>query len=102
MVAAVTGQVSPRTGSGPMLDDLAYDDSAAPAIGLVPPGVSWDEIRDHIKIAHSHLLIPPGSDGEYVGAYWSGTEMLLVSELGDDQDEAIAEFRDFLQEHGET
>jgi hypothetical protein len=28
--------------------------------------------------------------------------MLLVSELGDDQDEAIAEFRDFLREHGET
>jgi hypothetical protein len=85
-----------------MLDDLAYDDSDAPAIGLVPAGVSWDEIRDHIKIAHSPLLTGPGSDGQYVGAYWSGTEMLLASDLGDDQEEAIAEFRDFLQEHGET
>jgi hypothetical protein len=85
-----------------MLDELAYDDSDAPAIGLVPPSVSWDEIRDHIKIAHSPLLAGPGSDGQYVGAYWSGTEMLLASDLGDDQDEAIAEFRDFLQEHGET
>lgn len=85
-----------------MLDDLAYDDSDAPAIGLVPAGVSWDEIRDHIKIAHSPLLTGPDGDGQYVGAYWSGTEMLLASGLGDDQEQAIAEFRDFLQERGET
>jgi hypothetical protein len=31
-----------------MLDELAYDDSEEPAIGLVPPDVSWDEVRDHI------------------------------------------------------
>jgi hypothetical protein len=85
-----------------MLDDLAYDDSDAPAVGLVPGGVSWDEIYDHIKIAHSPLLTGPGSDGQYTGAYWSGTEMLLASDLGDDQDEAIAEFRDHLQERGEV
>ena len=43
-----------------MLDDLAYDDSEPPAIGLVPAGVSWDEVQDHIKIAHSPLLVGPG------------------------------------------
>jgi hypothetical protein len=85
-----------------MLDDLGYDDSDAPAIGLVPAGVGWDEIRDHIKIAHGPLLTGPDSDGQYVGAYWSGTEMLLASDLGDDQELAIAEFRDFLREHGEA
>lgn len=35
-----------------MLDDLEYDDSESPAIGLVPAGVSWEDVHDHIKIAH--------------------------------------------------
>ena len=51
-----------------MLDDLAYDDSEEPPVGLVPPGVSWDEVRDHIKIAHSPLLVGPAADGQYTGA----------------------------------
>ena len=33
-----------------MLEDLEFDDADAPAIGLVPPGVSWEQVRDHIKI----------------------------------------------------
>jgi hypothetical protein len=85
-----------------MLDNLAYDDSDAPAIGLVPAGVSWAEIKDHIKLAHSPLLTGPDGSGQYVGAYWSGTEMLLAGGLGSDQEQAIAEFRDFLREQGEA
>ena len=50
-----------------MLENLGIDDSDSPAIGLVPPGVSWDEVRDHIKIAHHHLLV--FDDGDYTGAY---------------------------------
>ena len=46
-----------------MLDNLEFDDSDSPAIGLVPPGVSWDQVRDHIKIAHHSLLVPPPADG---------------------------------------
>ena len=42
-----------------VLDDLEIDDSDSPAIALVPPGVSWEEVRDHIKIAHHPLLVPP-------------------------------------------
>jgi hypothetical protein len=85
-----------------MLDGLAYDDSEAPTIGLVPEGVSWDDVHDHIKIAHSPLLVGPGDGGEYTGAYWTGTEMVQVDELGSDQDQALEEFRDFLVERGET
>lgn len=85
-----------------MLEDLEFDDACSPAIGLVPPGVSRQEIRDHIKIAHHHLLIPPDGGGEYTGAYWTGTEMALVEDLGPDQDDAIDEFRAYLQEHDET
>jgi hypothetical protein len=84
-----------------VLEDLDIDDSGSPAIGLVPPGVSWDEVRDHIKIAHHHLLMRT-DDGEYAGAYWTGTEMAIVPDLGADTDEAIDEFRMFLQEHDET
>ena len=83
-----------------MLDDLEFDDSDAPPIGLVPPGVSWEDVRDHIKIAHHHLLVL--DDGDYTGAYWTGTEMALVEDLGPDAEEAIDEFRAFLQEHDET
>lgn len=83
-----------------MLEDLDIDDSDSPAIGVVPPGVSWDEVRDHIKIAHHHLLVL--TDGEYAGAYWTGTDMEIVPDLGPDTDEAIDEFRAFLQEHDET
>ncbi|HEV3095899.1 MAG TPA: hypothetical protein VG104_02025 [Candidatus Dormibacteraeota bacterium] len=86
-----------------MLEDLEFDDSDSPAIGLVPPGVSREEVRDHIKIAHHHLLIPPAGGGdEYSGAYWTGTSMAVVEDLGPDQDQAIDEFRAYLQEHDET
>ena len=86
-----------------MLDDLNFDDSDAPAIGLVPPGVSWAEVRDHIKIAHHSLLVPPpADDGQFAGAYWTGTDIVVIDDLGSEQDQAIDEFRAFLQEHGET
>ena len=84
-----------------MLEDLEFDDAGSPAIGLVPPGVSWQEVHDHIKIAHHHLLIPPADGGDYTGVYWTGTKMALVEDLGPDQDEALDEFRDFLAEHDE-
>jgi len=85
-----------------VLEDLEFDDNDSPAIGLVPPGVSWDEVRDHIKIAHHSLLVPPSDGDHYAGAYWTGTDMVVVGDLGSDQDAAIDEFRAFLQEHGET
>ncbi len=83
-----------------MLENLDIDDSGAPAISLVPAGISWEEVRDHMKIAHGHLLVL--DDGDYVGADWTGTEMALVHDLGPDQEEAIEEFRAYLQEHDET
>ena len=85
-----------------MLEDLDIDDSDSPAIGLVPPGVSWEQVRDHIKIAHHHLLVPSADGGEYAGAYWTGTDMAVVENLGSDLDQAIGEFRVYLQEHDET
>ena len=85
-----------------MLEDLEFDDADSPAIGLVPPGVSWDEVRDHIKIAHHHLLVHSADGDDYSGVYWAGTDMAVVEDLGPDQEEAIDEFRAFLQEHGET
>ena len=84
-----------------MLEDLEFDDAGSPAIGLVPPGVTWQQVHDHIKIAHHHLLIPPADGGDYTGAYWTGTKMALVEDLGPDQDEALDEFRAFLAEHDE-
>jgi hypothetical protein len=84
-----------------VLEDLDFDDSDSPAIGLVPPGVTWTEIRDHIKIAHHHLLVQ--TDGaEYAGVYWTGTDMAVVPDLGSDPEQAIEEFRVFLAEHDET
>lgn len=86
-----------------MLDDLEFDDSDSPAIGLVAPGISWDEVRDHIKIAHHSLLVPPPPDGgQYAGAYWTGTDMVVIGDLGPDQDQALDDFRLLLQERGET
>ena len=85
-----------------MLEDLEFDDSDAPAIGLVPPGVTWEQVHDHIKIAHHSLLVPPADGGQFAGAYWTGTEMVVVGDLGPDQDQAIDEFRAVLAERGET
>ncbi len=86
-----------------MLDDLDFDDSDSPPIGLVPPGVSWADVRDHIKIAHHSLLVPPSADGgQFAGAYWTGTDMVVIDDLGLDQDQAVEEFRALLQERGET
>ena len=84
-----------------MLDDLSYDDSDSPAIGLVPAGVSWAAVEDHIKIAHHPLLVPLEDSGQYVGAYWAGTKLVVAEDLGPDQDEAVTEFRELLRERGE-
>jgi hypothetical protein len=84
-----------------VLDDLTYDDSDAPAIGLVPEGVPWAAVEDHIKIAHHPLLVLAES-GEYAGAYWAGTKLVVVQDLGPDQDEAVSEFRELLRERGEA
>jgi hypothetical protein len=81
---------------------LDYDDSDSPAIGFVPAGTSWDEVRDHIKIAHSPLLVLPDDGGQYTGAYWADTEMKVAGDLGTDQDQAISEFREYLREQGEA
>ena len=85
-----------------MLENLEFDDSDSPAIGLVPPGVSWDEVRDHIKIAHPICWCRSAGGDKYAGAYWTGTKMAVVEDLGPDQEQAIDEFRAFLHEHGET
>jgi hypothetical protein len=84
-----------------MLDDLVYDDSEPPTIGLVPAGVTWDEVQDHIKIAHSPLLVGPDAAGQFAGAYWAGTEMVVVDDLGPEQEQALSDFRDYLHERGE-
>jgi len=46
--------------------------------------------------------MPPADGGEYAGAYWTGTDMVVIPDLGPDQDQAIEEFRAYLQEHDET
>jgi hypothetical protein len=84
-----------------LFEDLTYDDTDYPSIGLVPPGTSWDDVLDHIKIAKDFLLIQPeGADG-WAGAYWADTEMLVVKNLGPSQDEALDQFREELRERGE-
>lgn len=83
-----------------MISDLDYDDTESPAIGITPEGVSWDEVRDHIKIQHAPLLVLDG--GQYAGAWWTGTALAVEPDLGDDLDAAIGEFRQFLLDRGET
>ena len=85
-----------------MLEDLEFDDSDSPVIGLVPSGASWEQVRDHIKIAHHSLLVRPVGGDQYAGAYWTGTDMVVLGDLGSDQDQAIDEFRAFLQGKGES
>jgi hypothetical protein len=86
-----------------VLYNLEIDDSESPAIALVPPGVSWEEVRDHIKIAHHPLLVPPPAKGDqFAGAYWTGTDMVVIDDLGPDHDQAIDDFRATLQDLGET
>jgi hypothetical protein len=84
-----------------VLPELDYDDSDAPSIGLVPPGVTWDDVYDHIKIAHHPLLVTLDGGAGHAGAYWDGTKMIVEEDLGPDQDEAVTEFRELLRERGE-
>jgi hypothetical protein len=97
-----TAGESPDLERGLVLNDLEYDDSESPAIGLVPDGVSWDEVHDHIKIAHHPLLVLPADGAQYAGAYWADTKMVVAEDLGSDQEQAVEEFREFLRERGEA
>ena len=85
-----------------MLEDLEYDDSESPAIGLVPAGVSWEDVQDHVKIAHHPVLVLQAGSDQYSGAYWAGTKMAVTGDLGSDHEEALGEFREFLRERGEV
>lgn len=85
-----------------MLDDLEYEDSESPAIGLVRAEVAWEDVQDHIKIAHHPLLVLPEGSTQYAGAYWTGIQMVVTDDLGSDQEQAICEFREFLRERGEA
>jgi hypothetical protein len=85
-----------------LLDDLVYDDSESPAIGLVPAGVAWVDVQDHVKIAHHPLLVLlPGTD-EHVGVYWAVAALVVVGDLSPDEEQAVQEFRAVLRERGET
>jgi hypothetical protein len=84
-----------------VFEDLDVDDSDSPPIGLAPDGVSWEEVADHIKIAHNPVLVGPDGSGQYAGAYWTGTRMEVAGDLGSDRDEALDEFRDILRERGD-
>ena len=85
-----------------MLENLEFDDAEAPTIGLVPDGTSWEQVQDHIKIAHHPLLVPMLDTGTYVGAYWAGTHIVTTEDLGPDQDGALEDFRAYLQDRNET
>ncbi len=84
-----------------MLDDVDYDDSEPPAIGLVGDGVPWAAVQDHIKIAHHPLLVLLEGSAEYAGVYWTGTRAVVTEGLGPDHEQAILEFRELLRERGE-
>lgn len=84
-----------------MFEDPEVDDSEPPAIAFAPAGASWDDVADHLKIAHNPVLVGPDGDGEYAGAYWTGLKMEIAGELGSDRDEALDEFRDILRERGD-
>jgi len=85
-----------------VLENLEFDDSEPPTIGLVPDGTSWEQVQDHIKIAHHPLLVPLPATGTYVGAYWAGTRTIVTEDLGSDQDQALEDFRAYLLDRGET
>jgi hypothetical protein len=82
-----------------VLDGLTHDDSEPPTISIVPVGATWEEVYDHIKIAHDFLLVDNG--GGYEGAYWTGTKMEVIDDLGPDSDDALDEFREQLRQRGE-
>jgi hypothetical protein len=88
-------------GDDQVFQELDVDDTGLPSIALVPPGASRDEVYDHIKINHHPLLFLPEGSEDYVGAYWTGTDMVVSDELGPDQDEAIDEFRQYLLDRGQ-
>jgi hypothetical protein len=82
--------------------DLEYDDSEPPAVGVVRASVPWEDVQDHIKIAHNPLLVPSaGGTAQYAGVYWRGTARVVAEDLGSDQEQAICDFRVFLRDRGE-
>ncbi len=85
-----------------MLDNLDVDDSESPAIGIVPAGVRWHDVQDHLRIGRSPLLLPIDDGGQYRGLYWTQAKPIVVGELGTDQEQAISEFREVLRERGEA
>jgi len=85
-----------------VLEDLDYDDSDSPAIGIAPDGATWQDVQDHVKIAHTPLVVLAGDGAGYAGAYWASTRMVVVDDLGPDLQDAVAEFREILRERGEA
>ena len=84
-----------------MFEEVDVDDTDLPAITVIQQSATWDEVYDHIKISHAPLLVMPDGGEDYVGAWWTGTEMVKTEELGPDLDDAVADFRQYLQDRGQ-
>jgi len=52
---------------------------------------TWDDVYDHIKIAHHPLLVTLDDGADHAGAYWDGTKMIVAEDLGPDLDEAVTD-----------
>src|SRR6266536_3171879 len=81
---------------------LPHGPDSARRAAATARSASSAEVEDHIKIAHHPLLVPPADGGEYAGAYWAGTKLVVAEDLGPDQDGAVTEFRELLHERGEA
>jgi hypothetical protein len=84
-----------------VFEELDVDDTELPAITVVPLSATWDEVYDHIKISHAPLVVIPEGGEDYVGAWWTGSEMVKTDELGPDLDDAIVDFRQYLIDRGQ-
>ena len=64
-----------------MLDGLTYDDRDPPSITMVPAGVSWDEVRDHIEDRARSSCSCRRLRRHAAGSYGMGTAMVGLDRL---------------------
>lgn len=75
---------------------VEIDDTEPPVIDVLVEPLTWNEIRDYVRVSGRFLLVGEGHG--FKGVYRVGNDVVVTDELGTDRDKAISMFRDLLRQ----
>jgi hypothetical protein len=83
-----------------LISNITVDATEPPEIDLLQAPLPWEQVQNHVGIAHRPVLAPQPDSDQYKGVYWNNQtrSVEVTGDLGSDQGQAAGGFRAFLRE----